>query len=90
MHEDGVVGLFLATKTQEIFQCIADEHVTEEKPLKMIKKEDIIDDMKMRAAVSDFHPVKQILMVRSCNYLEIILLFRINLLIILALLRRND
>ena len=54
----------MATKTQEIFECICDEHVTEENPFKLIKKEDIITDMKMRAAISDFHPVKQIVQVK--------------------------
>lgn len=53
----------MATKTQEIFSCICDEHVTEEEPFKLLKKEAIITDMKMRAAISDFHPVKQIVLV---------------------------
>ena len=53
----------MATKSQEIFECLCDNQVTEENPYKLIKKEDIINDMKMRAAVSDFHPVKQIVLV---------------------------
>ena len=68
----------MATKTQEIFQCIADEHVTEDEPLKLLKKEDIISDMRTRAAISDFHPVKQIVLVsnlckRLCVWVEIFL-----------------
>lgn len=58
-----IMPLFMATKTQEIFSCVCDEHVTEEEPYKLIKKEDIIVDMKMRAAISDFHPAKQIVLV---------------------------
>ncbi|XP_072024061.1 dynein axonemal intermediate chain 3-like isoform X2 [Amphiura filiformis] len=56
---DGTVALFLSSKTQELFECIADEQVTVETPNKLIPKEAIIQDMKTRAAVSDFTPVKQ-------------------------------
>nr|XP_039270172.1 dynein intermediate chain 3, axonemal-like [Styela clava] len=59
---EGVMPLFLATKSQQIFSCICDEHVTDDNPYKLIKKEDIIEDMKMRAAISDFHPAKQIVL----------------------------
>ncbi|XP_069795495.1 dynein axonemal intermediate chain 3 [Narcine bancroftii] len=59
---EGVVPLFLTAKTQEIFHCVTDYDVTEEKPCKLIKKEFIIDDMKSRAAVSDFHPYKRPIM----------------------------
>lgn len=62
---EGIIPLFLATKSQEIFSCITDEHVTEDEPFKLIKKEDIIEDMKMRAAISDFSPVKRIVLVRE-------------------------
>lgn len=55
----------MATKSQEIFQCVCDDHVTEESPFKLIKKEDIVNDMRMRAAISDFHPVKQIVLVSA-------------------------
>ena len=58
-----IVPLFLATKTQEIFQCIAGNDVTEESPYKLINKEDILKDMITRAAISDFHPVKQMVQV---------------------------
>ncbi|XP_078488528.1 dynein axonemal intermediate chain 3 [Ciona intestinalis] len=58
----GIVPLFMATKSQEIYECICDEHVTEDNPYKLIKKADIIQDMKMRAAISDFHPVKQLVL----------------------------
>ena len=51
--------------TQEIFECRADTDVTEDEPLKMIKKEDILKDLFNRAAVSDFHPVKPIIVVRT-------------------------
>ena len=53
----------MATKSQEIFGCICDEDVTEENPCKVILKETILEDMLNRAAISDFHPVKQIVKV---------------------------
>ena len=55
----------MTTKTQEIFRCIVDEHVSEEAPTKLITKEEIIEDLRMRAAISDFHPVKQLVLVRK-------------------------
>ncbi|XP_022087919.1 WD repeat-containing protein 63-like isoform X2 [Acanthaster planci] len=56
---DDIVPLFLASKTQELFGCVADVDVTEENPHKFLPKEGILQDMRNRAAVSDFHPVKQ-------------------------------
>ncbi|XP_041359893.1 dynein intermediate chain 3, axonemal-like isoform X2 [Gigantopelta aegis] len=56
---EGVVPLFLTSKTQEIFSARCDEDVTKENPFKIIMKEDIIEDMRLRAAVSDFAPIKQ-------------------------------
>lgn len=58
-----IMPLFFTSKTQEIFGCKGDEDVTEENPHKLIPKEAIIQDFKDRAAVSDFHPVKQIVLV---------------------------
>ena len=60
---EGVVPFFMASKTQEIFGCVCDEDVTADMPFKLIPKEEILQDMKMRAAVSDFSVVKQIVMV---------------------------
>uniref|UniRef100_A0A8D0FI05 Dynein axonemal intermediate chain 3 n=1 Tax=Strix occidentalis caurina TaxID=311401 RepID=A0A8D0FI05_STROC len=45
-----------------IFNCRVDEDVTEENCFKLIKKEDIIQDLKTRAAISDFHPVKKVVL----------------------------
>ncbi|XP_071799358.1 dynein axonemal intermediate chain 3-like isoform X2 [Asterias amurensis] len=59
---DDITPLFLASKTQELFSCVADVDVTEENPCKLLPKEGILQDMKTRAAVSDFHPVKQIML----------------------------
>ncbi|KAA0706513.1 WD repeat-containing protein 63 [Triplophysa tibetana] len=56
---DYIFPLVLTSITQELFGCRADEDVTGEIPYKLIKKEDIVQDMKTRAAVSDFSPVKQ-------------------------------
>ena len=61
---DDIMPLFLSSKTQELFSCVADVDVTEENPCKLLTKEGIIQDMKTRAAVSDFHPVKQIMLVK--------------------------
>ncbi|XP_072505013.1 dynein axonemal intermediate chain 3 isoform X2 [Notamacropus eugenii] len=55
-----IFPLVLTTKTQEIFGCRTEEDVTEEHPYKLIKKEDIIQDFRNRAGISDFHPVKKI------------------------------
>ncbi|KAK1165411.1 WD repeat-containing protein 63 [Acipenser oxyrinchus oxyrinchus] len=59
---DDIFPLVLTSKTQELFQCRADEDLTQENLHKIIKKEEILNDMKMRAAVSDFYPVKQMVM----------------------------
>uniref|UniRef100_A0A8C9K485 Dynein axonemal intermediate chain 3 n=1 Tax=Panthera tigris altaica TaxID=74533 RepID=A0A8C9K485_PANTA len=56
-----IYPLVLTTQTQEIFNCRIDEDVTDEKPYKLIKKEDILADFKNRAAVSDFYPVKKVI-----------------------------
>ncbi|XP_066297797.1 dynein axonemal intermediate chain 3-like [Branchiostoma lanceolatum] len=57
-----IMAIFLASKSQELFECRADEDVTSDHPYKLLKKEDIIQDMKTRAAVSDFSPAKQLVM----------------------------
>ncbi|KAH9523462.1 WD repeat-containing protein 63 [Bulinus truncatus] len=56
---ENVFPLFMTSKTQEIYNCKCDEDVTIENPFKFIPKADILEDMKMRAAVCDFHPFKQ-------------------------------
>ena len=56
-----IFPLFLTSQTQKIFKCVIDQHVTEADTLKVIKKTDIINDLKNRAAISDFHPVKNII-----------------------------
>uniref|UniRef100_A0A7M6DQP7 WD repeat-containing protein 63 n=3 Tax=Clytia hemisphaerica TaxID=252671 RepID=A0A7M6DQP7_9CNID len=55
-----IFPIFFTSKTQEIFSCKADEEVTEENPHKIITKEQIQQDFKDRAAISDFHPAKKI------------------------------
>ncbi|XP_064605528.1 dynein axonemal intermediate chain 3-like [Liolophura sinensis] len=56
---EGGVPFFMTSKTQEIVQCRADEDVTADKPFKLVKKQDILDDMMTRAGVSDFTPLKK-------------------------------
>ncbi|XP_062872021.1 dynein axonemal intermediate chain 3 [Trichomycterus rosablanca] len=58
-HPDSIFPLVLTSATQELFSCRADEDVTAENPHKLLKKSQIIQDMKTRAAVSDFSPIKQ-------------------------------
>ncbi|KAL4831643.1 hypothetical protein H8958_014365 [Nasalis larvatus] len=60
MGHPEIYPLVLTTKTQEIFNCRIDEDITDEQPYKLINKEDIFEDLRNRAAVSDFHPVKKI------------------------------
>ncbi|XP_059504253.1 dynein axonemal intermediate chain 3 isoform X2 [Stegostoma tigrinum] len=62
VFNEEVIPLVLTSKTQEIFQCVIDQDVTEERPYKLIKKEDIINDIKSRGGVSDFYPFKQLIL----------------------------
>ncbi|XP_037626290.1 dynein intermediate chain 3, axonemal isoform X1 [Sebastes umbrosus] len=61
-HPDDIFPLVLTSATQELFGCRTDEDVTGDSPYKLLKKDDIIQDIKTRAAVSDFSPVKQIVL----------------------------
>ena len=67
---EGVVPLFLSSKTQEIFSIRTDEDVTIENPVKLITKQDIQADMFNRAAISDFHPIKPLIVVRNNLFLH--------------------
>ncbi|KAK1803769.1 hypothetical protein P4O66_020792, partial [Electrophorus voltai] len=58
-HPDYIFPLVLTSATQELFGCRADVDVTGDEPHKLLRKEDILRDMKNRAAVSDFSPLKQ-------------------------------
>ncbi|XP_053542409.1 dynein axonemal intermediate chain 3 isoform X2 [Ictalurus punctatus] len=58
-HPDYICPLVLTSATQELFGCRADEDVTGENPYKLLRKDDIVQDMRTRAAVSDFSPIKQ-------------------------------
>ncbi|KAM9848859.1 dynein axonemal intermediate chain 3 [Aulostomus maculatus] len=72
-HPDDIFPMVLTSATQEVFGCRADEDVTGENPYKLLKKDDIIQDIKSRAAVSDFSPVKHIVLNYPEN--EILLVF---------------
>ncbi|XP_071773409.2 dynein axonemal intermediate chain 3 [Centroberyx gerrardi] len=61
-HPDDILPMVLTSATQELFACRADEDLTGENPYKLLRKDDIVQDMKTRAAVSDFSPVKQIVL----------------------------
>ncbi|XP_075471750.1 dynein axonemal intermediate chain 3 isoform X2 [Ascaphus truei] len=60
-HPDYIIPLVLTSKTQEIFRCRVDDDVTQENPFKLVKKEEIVNDLKVRAAVSDFYPFKKLI-----------------------------
>lgn len=55
---DGCKPVFMSGQSQEIFQCIGDDQVTEEMPYKILLKEDIKKDFFNRAAISDLNPFK--------------------------------
>ncbi|KAJ7400976.1 hypothetical protein BTVI_100427 [Pitangus sulphuratus] len=57
-----IFPLAMTTKTQDIFNCRVDEDVTEENCFKIIKKEDIIQDLETRANISDFYPVRKVVL----------------------------
>lgn len=63
---EGIVPLFFSTSSQQIFECVVDVNLTKENRQKLIPKAKILDDLKNRAAVSDFSPVKQKISV-SCS-----------------------
>lgn len=56
---DGIVPLFFSTSSQQLFECLVDINLTKENRHKLIPKAKILEDLKNRAAVSDFSPVKQ-------------------------------
>ncbi|KAK3518630.1 hypothetical protein QTP70_006072 [Hemibagrus guttatus] len=58
-HPNYICPLVLTSATQELFSCRADQDVTHENPYKLLRKDDMIQDMRNRAAVSDFSPIKQ-------------------------------
>ncbi|XP_030289808.1 dynein axonemal intermediate chain 3 [Sparus aurata] len=61
-HPEDIFPLVLTSTTQELFGCTADEDVTKESPYKLLQKDDIMQDIKRRATVSDFCPMKKILL----------------------------
>ena len=63
----GVIPLFFSGPGQQLFECVADQDVTEESPFKLIPKEKILEDFHNRAAVSDFHPVKKKVQVKTLS-----------------------
>ncbi|XP_052776408.1 dynein axonemal intermediate chain 3-like isoform X2 [Mya arenaria] len=56
---ENVVPIFLSSKTQQIYHCVCDEDVTKDSRFKIITKAEILEDMHNRAAICDFHPMKQ-------------------------------
>ncbi|XP_063795014.1 dynein axonemal intermediate chain 3 isoform X2 [Pseudophryne corroboree] len=60
-HPEYIIPLVLTSKTQEIFHCKADEDVTQDSPMILLQKEELLSDLKSRAAVSDFSPFKSVI-----------------------------
>uniref|UniRef100_A0AAY4DBC1 WDR63 n=1 Tax=Denticeps clupeoides TaxID=299321 RepID=A0AAY4DBC1_9TELE len=61
-HPDDIHPIVLTSVTQEHFECRVEQDVTSDNPFKPLKRADIVQDMKARAAVSDFSPIKQAVM----------------------------
>ncbi|XP_049588016.1 dynein axonemal intermediate chain 3 isoform X2 [Syngnathus scovelli] len=59
---EDIIPMVLTSATQQQFGCVADEDVTGENPYKLLQKDDILEDMRTKAAVSDFSPVKQMIL----------------------------
>ncbi|KAF7231836.1 WD repeat containing protein 63 [Paragonimus skrjabini miyazakii] len=51
---EGCVPIFLSKPTQQIFNIVADEQITQSKPTALVQKTDLLKDIQLRAAVSDF------------------------------------
>eukprot|EP01135_Chromosphaera_perkinsii_P005184 Nk52_evm2s322 gene=Nk52_evmTU2s322 len=57
---DGMYPIFMSGQSCGIFKCVIDEDVTVAKPWAIITREAVMEDFHNRAAVSDFHPLKDI------------------------------
>ncbi|CAH8475140.1 unnamed protein product [Heterobilharzia americana] len=71
------VPIFLSKPTQQIFNIVTDEQVTKESPITLLNKSDILKDLQLRAAVSDFsvqknalkqYPGSDILLIYDADY----------------------
>jgi len=52
---EGIFGIFLTGSTQEKFGIVSGQDVTDEKPQAMLKKEEILNHIKVNGVISDFH-----------------------------------
>ncbi len=62
---DGCMPLFFTGASQEIFSVVCDRDVTAANPFALLPLEKIKEDMKTRAAVSDFTPCKEQMLVSA-------------------------
>ncbi len=60
---EGILPLFLTTVTLKIFDIRIGENVTKEAPMSSIRKQDLLQDIQTRMAISDFQPAKHQIMV---------------------------
>ncbi|TPX51495.1 hypothetical protein SeLEV6574_g00261 [Synchytrium endobioticum] len=56
---EGVLPLFITGPTQDMFKIKASEDLTREKPFKLIPKADLLSDIHVRIAISDWYPAKK-------------------------------
>ncbi len=57
----GLYRLFLTNATQTLFNLKSDEDITQEDNIRVIPRQQILDDLSKRNAGSDFHPLKQLI-----------------------------
>uniref|UniRef100_A0A3Q0KMK2 Putative testis development protein nyd-sp29 n=1 Tax=Schistosoma mansoni TaxID=6183 RepID=A0A3Q0KMK2_SCHMA len=69
--------IFLSKSSQKIFNIVTDEQITRESPIILLNKSDILKDLQLRAAVSDFsvqkvaiknYPGSDILLIYDADY----------------------
>ena len=57
----GMYRIFLTNATQTAFNLRSDDDITQEDNIRMIPKQQIVDDILRKNAGSDFHPLKQLI-----------------------------
>jgi hypothetical protein len=57
----GLYRLFLSGSTQQAFNVRSDEDITQEDNIKSIKRQQVLDDIAKRGAISDFYPLKKLI-----------------------------
>ena len=58
----GIIPLFLTSQTQAIVKAVIETDVTTVRMFRMVPKSDLIQDMDLRKAISDFTPAKSLIL----------------------------